>query len=387
MQALAGANAPVVFATGAVVGRDLAPVPTLATLPVSFFMVGMAASTLPAGMIAERYGRRPVFMLGKLAGFLSGMLACLAIATQGFALFCLSIFLAGVYAAVVMSYRFAAAECVEPAFRPRALATVLAGGVAAGIVGGVLVSATMDLVPGYMFVGTYLATAAIAVLSAALLARIELPNIRTVGTYQGRPMQQIARQPRFIAAVVCGIVSYLLMNYLMTSAPLAMRMHGHSQIDANQVVQWHVVAMYAPSFVAGHLMVRYGTSTITGLGLIITLVSALFALTGMSVVHFMVALIVLGIGWNFGFAGASSMILETHRPEESARVQSVNDFLVFGFVAVGSFLSGGILTTYGWQIVCLLALPPAIAALVMLFFFDRRERGARRQTQVIDPGP
>lgn len=373
VQALSLSYGTIVFASGAVIGNGLAPLPALATLPISFLAVGLAAATLPAGMIAERFGRRRVFLLGQLIGFSSGLLGALAITISSFPLFCLTTFLAGAYNAILVTYRFAAAECVEPEVRARALTTLLAGGIAAGFIGTFVINSTMDLVPEHTFVGSYLAGAAISAIAALLLlVPIKLPSLRHVGPYQGRPITKIMRQPLFISAVVAGIVSYLIMNYLMTAAPLAMRMHGHSQHQANEAILWHVVGMYAPSFVAGWLIVRYGASNITGIGLIITIIAAIVGLTGMSYAHFLISLIILGIGWNFGFSGASNMILDTHRPEEAARIQSVNDFLIFTCVAFGSFASGGILTTYGWPIVCLLALPPVVVALAALIFFRRR---------------
>jgi MFS family permease len=368
-QALAGANSTVIYATGAVIGEGLAPNPALATLPISVLVVGMASSTLPAGMIAERYGRRTVFLLGNTFGVLAGLLGALAITVGSFLIFCAATFLGGVYAAVVLTFRFAAAECVPNAERHRALATVLAGGVAAGVVGGQLVNVTMSLVPAHIFVGTYLASSVAALLSAAVLSGIKLPSLRRHDADRGRPLGEIVRQPLFISAAICGIVSYLLMNFLMTSAPLAMHLHGHHQSAADDVIQWHVVAMYLPSFFTGRLITRYGAGKITGVGLVIIAIAAAFGLAGTTISHFTAALVFLGLGWNFGFAGGSSMVLNTHRPEERARVQSLFDFLVFGSVAIGSFVSGGVLMTYGWQVVCGLAIPPVLAALVALFRF------------------
>ena len=372
-QALAGANSTVIYATGAVIGEGIAPNPGLATLPISVLVVGMATSTLPAGMIAERHGRRTVFLLGNSFGVLAGVLGALAIIIGSFALFCVATFCGGVYAAVVLTFRFAAAECVPEPMRPRALATVLAGGVAAGVVGGQLVNVTMNLVAEYVFVGTYLASAVAAMLSAAVLAGIRLPPMRKHDEDRGRPLGEIVTQPLFVSAAICGIISYLLMNFLMTSAPLAMHLHGHQQSAADQVIQWHVVAMYAPSFFSGRLITRFGAERITGIGLVIIALAAIVGYSGTTIAHFMGALILLGLGWNFGFSGGSAMVLKTHRPEERARVQSVNDFLVFGSVAIGSFVSGNVLMHYGWEVVCVLAIPPLIAAMAALFMFRRKE--------------
>jgi MFS family permease len=206
-----------------------------------------------------------------------------------------------------------------------------------------------------------------------VLAGIQLPPMRRHGADRGRPLGEIVTQPLFISAALCGIISYLLMNFLMTSAPLAMHLHGHQQSAADQVIQWHVVAMYAPSFFTGRLITRYGAGKITSIGLAVIALAAVFGLAGTTIFHFTAALVFLGLGWNFGFTGASAMVLKTHSAEERARVQSLNDFLVFGSVAIGSFLSGDILMRYGWQVVCALAIPPVIAALAALLKFRRSE--------------
>lgn len=366
-QALGGANSAIVYSTGAIVGNSLAPSPALATLPISLFVVGMALSTLPVGMIAQRHGRRTAFMVGTGCGVLVGLLAALAVVLGSFWLFCVATVFGGAYAAVVLSLRFAAADCVPPEKRPRALSLVMAGGVFAGIIGPQLVSQTMYLWMPYMFAASYLAQAAVAAVAALLLLGVRLPEPSTTVTADGgRPLGLIARQPRFISAVICGVVAYLLMNFLMTSAPLAMQMCGLSQESSNLAIQWHVIAMYAPSFVTGRLITRFGASQVVMGGLLLTGISAAIGLTGVDVSHFWLTLIVLGIGWNFGFVGASALVLECHRPDEKARVQSFNDFAVFGTMAFGSFLSGGLLTAYGWNTVIWLTFIPLGVAMVAL---------------------
>lgn len=365
-QALAGANSTVVYATGAVVGSQLAPSPALATLPISVFVVGMAASTLPAGAIARRRGRRAAFLVGTGCGVLVGLLAALAVILGSFWLFCLGTFFGGAYAAVVLSFRFAAADCVAPPRRPRALSLVMAGGVFAGIIGPQLVTFTMTLWMPYLFAATYLAQAVVALLSAAILAGVRLPRPTAAEARGGRPLGEIARQPRFVAAVICGVVSYLLMNFLMTAAPLAMRLCGLSQETANLGLQWHVIAMYAPSFFTGRLITRFGAPSVVAVGLALIAASAVVGLLGIDVAHFWITLVLLGVGWNFGFVGASALVLECHRPEERTRVQSLNDFLVFGTMAFGSFLSGGLLNAYGWQSVLWLSGVPLLLAVLAL---------------------
>ncbi|MFC3127425.1 MFS transporter [Pseudoroseomonas globiformis] len=365
-QAFAGANATIVYATGAIIGNTLAPDRSLATLPISIFVVGMAACTLPAGAIAQRHGRRAAFLAGTGCGMLAGLLAALAVVLGSFWLFCAATFFGGAYAAVVLSFRFAAADCAPPERRPRALSAVMAGGVFAGVIGPQLVTFTMDMWLPHVFAATFVAQAAVAAISAVILLGVRLPVPPRAETGRGRPLGVIARQPRFITAVVCGVVSYLLMNFLMTAAPLAMRMCGLSQEAANLGLQWHVIAMYGPSFFTGRLITRFGAPRVVMAGLALTAASAAIGLTGVAVAHFWVTLILLGLGWNFGFVGASAMVLECHRPEERARVQSFNDFAVFGTMALGSFLSGGLLTAYGWDTVLWMSFIPLIAAVAAL---------------------
>ncbi|MDB5823299.1 MAG: transporter [Herminiimonas sp.] len=366
-QALAGANTTVIFATGAIVGSTLAPNQALATLPISLFVVGMAACALPAGVIAQRRGRGAAFLVGTACGVIVGLLSALAVVLGSFWLYCVATFFGGAYAAVVFSYRFAAADCVPPDRRPRALSFVMAGGVFAGVIGPQLVNYTMDLWAPYTFAVTFLAQAAVAVLSALILLRVRIPPPVALQSISApRPMRVIAFQPKFMIAVICGVVSYLLMNFLMTSAPLAMRMCGLPQKAANLGVQWHVVAMYAPGFFTGSLIARFGAHKVIMAGLLLTGLAAAIGLSGVDVDHFWLMLIVLGIAWNFGFIGASALVLQSHRPEEKSRVQSFNDFIVFGSVAVGSFLSGGLLTVYGWSTVLWLSFVPLTVAVVIL---------------------
>jgi MFS family permease len=365
-QALAGANTTVVYATAAIIGNVLAPDKSLATLPISIFVVGMAASTLPAGAIAQRYGRRTAFMLGNLCGVLVGLIAALGIYLGSFWIFAGSMFFGGAYAAVVLTFRFAAADGVPPAKRARALSTVMAGGVLAGVIGSQLVNHTMDLWQPYQFVATYIASAVVALLSAAVLMGVNLPKPTAAEAAGGRPLKQIASQPAFVVAVICGVISYTLMNFMMTSVPLAMRLCGLPLEASNTGLQWHVIAMYGPSFFTGRLISRFGPGRVVLAGLILIGAAAVVGLTGIEVMHFWVTLVLLGLGWNFGFVGASALVLECHRPEERNKVQAFNDFLVFTTMVIGSFASGGLLTTYGWDMVCWIIFPPIVVAMAAL---------------------
>jgi MFS family permease len=374
-QALAGANAAVVYATGAVVGNMLAPNKALATLPISVFVVGMAVSTLPAGAIARRYGRRAAFMAGTVCGVLIGLLSALAVVVGSFWLYCAASFFGGAYAAVVLSFRFAAADCVPRERQPRALSAVMAGGVFAGVLGPQLVTYTMDLWQPYMFAVTYLAQAGVAALAAVVLAGVRLPPPTAADQSGGRPLRVIARQPRFITAVICGTMSYTLMNLVMTSAPLAMRLCGHSQEASNLGLQWHVIAMYAPSFFTGRLIERFGAGRVVFGGLLLIGGAALCGLTGTDIARFWAVLVLLGLGWNFAFVGASALVLECHRPEERTRVQSLNDFIIFGGMVIASFASGGLLTAYGWETICWVVFPPLALAIGALAISSRLATG------------
>ncbi|MFZ6764500.1 MFS transporter [Pseudoroseomonas sp. WGS1072] len=375
-QALAGANATIIFATGAVMGNTLAPDKSLATLPITLFVLGMASGTIPSGALASRYGRRASFLFGAACGVLVGLLSAYAVLIGSFWLFCGATFFGGAYASVAMSLRFAAADCAPPQRRARAISLVMAGGVFAGVLGPQLVTHTMDLWPPYLFAVTYLAQAGLAVLCALVLMSVRVPSPRMSGAARGRPLAEIARQPRFIAAVAAGAVSYLIMNFLMTSAPLAMRLCGLTQGDANLGLQWHVIAMYGPAFFTGGLIARFGAPRVVLAGLFLSALAAVAGLSGLSVGHFWLSLILLGLGWNFGFVGASTMVVDSHRPEERAKVQSLNDFLVFGVMVVGSLASGGLLNRYGWAMVCWVSIPPLLLAAATLWL--AREAPARR---------
>lgn len=245
-QALAGANSVVFYATGAIVGNAIAPSPSLATLPITLFVLGMAASILPFGALARTRGRKAAFRLGTGAGMVTGLAAALAVVLNSFLLFCLAAMLGGAYAAVALSFRFAATDGVAPARRARALSLVMGGGVAAGIIGPMLVTGTMHLWPAHIFAVTFLAQALVAVLAAFLLRGVTPAEPTAASVRGGRPLREIVRQPGFATTVFSGAVAYMVMNFLMTAAPLSMHMHGLSQQAANLGIQWHVMAMYGP---------------------------------------------------------------------------------------------------------------------------------------------
>ncbi|TQF43927.1 MFS transporter [Bradyrhizobium sp. UNPF46] len=377
-QALTGANSAVIFATGSIVGATLAPDMSLATVPLSMYVLGLAAGTLPTGAISRRFGRRVAFVIGTGLGALTGLLGSFAILHGSFALFCIATFLGGLYGSVAQSYRFAAADGASAAYRPKAVSWVMAGGVFAGVLGPQLVQWTMDVWQPYLFAFSFLVQAAVALIAMGIVAGVDIPKPAPADLHGGRPLFTIVTQPRFVAAALCGVISYPMMNLVMTSAPLAMKMCGLSVSDSNFGIQWHIVAMYGPSFFTGALIARFGAPKVVAAGLLLEAGAAGIGLSGLTAMHFWATLIVLGVGWNFSFVGASALVLETHRPQERNKVQAFNDFLVFGMMAIGSFSSGQLLANYGWSAVNLVVFPPVVLGLVVLSLVSwARRRKAR----------
>jgi predicted MFS family arabinose efflux permease len=374
-QALAGGNSTVLVATAGIVGTTLAPDKSLATLPISIFVLGMWMGTLPIGALARRLGRRNALQIGTVCGVLTGLICCLAVLEGSFLLFNVGAVFSGLYASAHQSYRFAAADTASEAFRPKAISWVLFGGVVAGVVGAQLVIATQDLWPPYLFAATYIGQAALALISAGVLMFLNIPKppARSAAG-DGRPLSEIAKQQRFVVAVACGVATYSMMNLVMTSAPLAMVMCNHSVTDATLGLQWHVLGMYAPSFATGALISRFGLERITGAGLALIIVSAVIGIAGISLWHFWIALALLGVGWNFAFIGATTMVTHCHRPNERNKVQAFNDFLVFGSMAIGSFSSGALLVSFGWSMVNGVVFPVVLAATALLVWGALRRR-------------
>lgn len=368
VQALGGACAPIAIALGGIVGHGLLGADkSLATLPVTAFVVGTASGTLPAGALMRRLGRRPGAIAGLLAGSVGGVVSALAVMLGSFWMFCLGAFLMGFAAAFVQQLRFAAADTASEAFRPRAISFVLAGGIAAAIIGPQSVVHAADLVPGIPYAGAYLAASALALGAASVLLLLDIPRPpRVVGGGSGRPLAEIFARLDVLVAVGCAASSYALMNFVMTAAPLAMVLHDHPRDAAVLGIQWHVLAMYGPSFFTGSLIGRFGADRVVLVGLLLLIGAATMALTGMSVGHFWGALVLLGLGWNLGFIGGSAMLTRTYRSEEKERVQSANDLVIFGVVAATSVLSGKVLVAGGWDAVNLVALAVVTVILVAL---------------------
>ncbi|MBO9424745.1 MFS transporter [Labrenzia sp. R4_1] len=378
-QALGGASASIVITTGSLVGyMMLDEDKALATVPVSAMVLGTAFGTIPAGIIMRRFGRRAGFMGSAIVGVASGLLAAYAVLLNHFLLFSFACGLGGFAGAFVQQYRFAAADTASDAFKPKAISWVLAGGVLAGVVGPQTVIATKDMFAPILFAGTYVAQAGLALIAMFLLAFIKIPKPPRQSHKQagGRPLAQIMKQPRFIVAAACGICSYALMSLVMTATPLAMIGCGLSETDAALGIQWHVLAMFGPSFFTGSLIARFGKERIVSIGLALLAGCAVVALMGLELAHFWTALILLGLGWNFGFIGATAMLTDTYRPEERNLVQAVNDFLVFGFVAAASFSSGALLNAFGWATVNILVFPFVVLCIGLLIWLALAERKA-----------
>ena len=350
-QALGGASPPIIISLGGLVGQQLSSNPTATTLPVSIYHLGLALSTLPAAWLMQRLGRRWAYVLGAVLGVVSGIIAAQGIAQSDFVTFCIGTALAGFYAACVQSYRFAAADAVgAPHLQAKAISRIMVGGLIAAIIGPQVVIWTRDALPATPFAGSFYSQAALAALALPILLLLRLPAPQKqaiVGT--ARPLKAIAATPQFIEAAAAGVVSYGLMAFLMTAAPMAMVGCGHSVGEAALGIQWHVLAMFGPSFFTGRLIGRFGQRKITALGLVMIAASGLLALMGEGLSEFWGSLILLGVGWNFGFIGATAMLTACYTPAERTKVQALNDFLVFGTVAIASFGSGQLLHSVGWS--------------------------------------
>jgi MFS family permease len=371
-QALAGGNNTVIVATSSIIGAVLAPDKGLATLPITCMVLGMWIGTLPVGWLARNFGRRFALQTGSLFGIASGLISYTSVMSGSFWILLLGTFCGGLYAAAHQSYRFAAADTASEAFRPKAVSWVLAGGVFAALIGPQLVIFTKDMLSPHLFAASFLAQSACAVLAAVVLMFVKVPPLPKVRASQGRPLGEIVLVPRFMVAVACGVASFGLMNMVMTSAPLAMVGCGHSVTDAALGIQWHVLAMYAPSFFTGSLIARFGVGRITGIGLVLIACAAAIGISGTTVAHFWSGLVVLGLGWNFAFIGATTMVTHCHRPEERNKVQAFNDFLIFGSMAVTSFSSGQMLAYLSWQAINEVVFPVIIVAGALLIWLNLR---------------
>jgi MFS family permease len=367
-QSVLGAQMPVHFILGGLAGALLAEDKALATLPISMTVLGSMLAAPALSALMGRVGRRPGFVFGALTAAAGAGLAAWAIVEHDFALFCAASTMMGVYMAAQALYRFAAADVASPAFRPKAISWVMAGGLASAVLGPEIVVRFKDLLEPVPYAGGYVAMVALNIVGVVPMLFLDLPRPprRTPGIRQGRAWGQILADRRVPVAMLCAMVAYALMNLVMTSTPLAMIARGFVTDDAAQIVRIHVIAMFAPSFFTGPLIARYGAPRIIAAGLVLLAGCAVVAIAGITLPHFAVALALLGLGWNFGFIGATALLASAHRPEERARVQGMNDFLVFGLVTVGSFSSGALMAGFGWEAVNLSMLPALVLAAAAL---------------------
>ena len=378
-QGILGAQIPINFILGGLAGVLLADKPALATLPISIIVLGAMLVAPGASLFMGRFGRRAGFLLGTVVGAIGGALAVRALYVGSFELLLLGAACTGAYHAFQNFFRFAAADSASAAFKPKAIALVLGAGLVNAIIGPEIVRVLSDALDPVPYAGAYAGVVALNLIGVIplLFLRIPKPPQRASGTGGGRPLSVIFRQPKVVTAVLCAMVSYAVMNLVMTAAPLAMVGEGYTTGLAADAVRWHVVAMFAPSFVTGHIIARFGHLRVIGAGLVVLGSCTAIALMGVELHHFYISLVALGIGWNFGFIGATSLLSTTHSPEEQARVQGFNDFLVFGLVAVASFGSGALLSAFGWTAVQLAILPSVLVALAAIAWY-RLVRSARQ---------
>ncbi len=365
-----GAAPAIVISMGGLAGAYLlGPDKSLATLPVTGFNLGLALGAIPAALLMRRLGRRLGLMSGTLFAMLGGLVAAAAILYGSFAAFALGCLAVGIAGSFSNQSRFAALEGASPAFRPKAISRVMIGGVLAAVIGPQTVILTRDLLEPIPFAGAFLGVVVLAIAGVLILsAFVDIAPVydrRTAGS-GGRPFREIARQPRFLVALLCAMASFGLMSLVMTAAPLAMIACGISEANAVLGIQWHILAMFAPSFVTGTLIARFGKERIVTTGLFLLAACAGVGLAGIELGHFWALLILLGIGWNFGFVGATAMLSDCYRPEERAKVEGINDLLVFGTVALASLSSGTLLNAAGWNAVNLTVLPVIVLALAAL---------------------
>jgi MFS family permease len=369
-QAILGSQLPVTFILGGLAGQLLSPVKCFATLPISLIVFGSMLSAPVLSMLMQRFGRTLGFLIGAAGGAVGAGMAAWALVIGSFGLFLAGSALSGLYMSAQGFYRFAATDTASAAYRPRAISWVMAAGLASAILGPQLVKLTEDALAPIPFAGAYVAVMVLNLVGAAVFLLLDSPRPAPPAPDSPRARSHLAliREPRIGVAMLCGMVSYALMNLVMTSTPLAVVGCGFATADAADVVSAHVLAMFAPSFFTGRLISRFGVEPIMATGLVVIAAAGVVGLAGVTLTHFFGALILLGLGWNFGFIGATAMLTAAHRPEERGRVQGMNDFAVFGLVGIASLASGGLMNCIGgdpvagWQAVNLAMVPMLVLA-------------------------
>ena len=350
-QAILGAQLPMIFTIAGLAGKQLAPNGCLATLPISMMVIGSMITATPISAFMARYGRRAGFVVGAAGGASGAAISAWGLSIASFPVFLIGALLSGIYMSAQGFYRFAAADTASADFRPKAISWVMAGGLLSAVVGPELVKLTSGVL-AVTFLGTYIAAIGLNVVGVFLFILLDIPKPapRATGAELGRTRSQLIRTPRIAVAVIVATVSYALMNLVMTSSPLAVVGCGYHTSDAANVVTAHVLAMYVPSFFTGYFITRIGVERVMAIGLVILGCAGLVAMSGVKLENFFGALMLLGVGWNFGFIGATSMLTAAHNVQERGRLQGMNDLLVFGGVTLASFSSGGLMNCSGGSV-------------------------------------
>lgn len=370
-QAIIGSAAPISFSLGGLAGYYLLDADkSLATLPVTGFNLGVALGALPAAAIIRGIGQRSGFMFGTAVTAAGGAIATLALFRSEFWLFAFGLMMLGIGGSFVQQFRFAAADNAPPEFKANAISFVLAGGIVTAILGPQIVIFTRELFAPVMFAGSFAAIIALAAVGAVILSFLKVRDRAeahdAVSQADARPLLEIVTQPRFAAALVCAVGSYALMTFVMTGAPLAMVGCGFSPDEATLGISWHVMAMFGPSFFTGRLIQRFGAERMVALGLLLLIGCAIVALSGIALWQFWMALILLGLGWNFGFIGATAIVATAYRPSEKGKVQGFHDFVLFSTVAFASLMSGAVYNAYGWEMLAWVIFPISALCLAAL---------------------
>ena len=382
--AVPGSQLAINIIVAGLAGALLAENKSLATLPISIVVLVSTFAAPAASLLMGRFGRRAGFLLGMLAGGIGGAVCARALVVASFELFLVGAGLLGVYQAFQGFLRFAAADTAPDEYKSKAISWVFAGGLLSALIGPEIVRLTSTTLTDAPYAAAYIAVIALNIVGGVAVLFLDIPPPRTRDAHGPvRPLLVIARQPVFVIAVLCGMVGFASMSLVMTSTPLAMVGHGFTSDHAADVVRWHILAMFAPSFFTGSIITRFGRLPVIAVGLLLLSVCGAIALAGIDLHHFYAALIALGVGWNFAFIGATSLLGTVHTPAEQAKVQGLNDFLVFGLVAVGSFGSGALLDAFGWYAVQYAMVPALLAAaagVAWLGFAGKRSRQARLDT-------
>ena len=368
------------MATSALVGVTLSPYPALATLPLGLLYCSIMLTMIPASILMKKYGRRVGFAVGGSVGFIGGTLAATGIFQGNFVLFCVGSAIFGISSGFGQYYRFAAVEVVDQSYRSRAISWVLAGGLAAAFIGPNVASWTREMIPGAVFSASY---AMVAVFCAGvaviqIFIRIPRPSSEESSGHK-RPLGFVLTRPTFLVAVLCSMIAYGTMNLLMTATPLAMD-HRHMPFsNTAMVIQWHLVGMFAPSFFTGHLMDRFGILKIMFAGALILISCALVAVWGQLYSHFIIGLILLGIGWNFLYVGGTALLTDVYQPAEKGAIQGVNEFMVFSATALTAFSSGYLHHTLGWEALNIYTIPVVCFSALIIMTLGWRSRSRQLQ--------